>query len=234
MDRFIEDNSLIIKCLLIVFPLLLLTYNTACPRLQRTYLWCKKQTVWLAIAWTVIIPVSVIFCYEYLDNYSSSHYTDFPFYYRPYIEWLIISTPPLIITFFIWYIVFRMKELGFGVQFGLLWVLFGLSYPEFMLYYYSFDGGSFYDGFFSGSVCFWLIAAFGMLVFFIFQSLRKLFFDQVKLNPKFDYIPISKKVRFSFLTCLYVGCFYFIGLFIGLVIMIGYQYIDCVKHGGVW
>lgn len=234
MDRFIEDNSLIIKCLLIVFPLLLLTYNTACPRLQRTYLWCKKQTVWLAIAWTVIIPVSVIFCYEYLDNYSSSHYTDFPFYYRPYIEWLIISTPPLIITFFIWYIVFRMKELGFGVQFGLLWVLFGLSYPEFMLYYYSFDGGSFYDGFFSGSVCFWLIAAFGMLVFFIFQSLRKLFFDQVKLNPKFDYIPISKKVRFSFLTCLYMGCFYFIGLFIGLVIMIGYQYIDCVKHGGVW
>lgn len=234
MDRFIEDNSLIIKCLLIVFPLLLLTYNTACPRLQRTYLWCKKQTVWLAIAWTVIIPVSVIFCYEYLDNYSSSHYTDFPFYYRPYIEWLIISTPPLIITFFIWYIVFRMKELGFGVQFGLLWVLFGLSYPEFMLYYYSFDGGSFYDGFFSGSVCFWLIAAFGMLVFFIFQSLRKLFFDQVKLNPKFDYIPISKKVRFSFLTCLYMGCFYFIGLLIGLVIMIGYQYIDCVKHGGVW
>ena len=234
MDRFMEDNSLIIKCLLIVFPLLLLTYNTACPRLQRTYLWCKKQTVWLAIAWTVIIPVSVIFCYEYLDNYSSSHYTDFPFYYRPYIEWLIISTPPLIITFFIWYIVFRMKELGFGVQFGLLWVLFGLSYPEFMLYYYSFDGGSFYDGFFSGSVCFWLIAAFGMLVFFIFQSLRKLFFDQVKLNPKLDYIPISKKVRFSFLTCLYVGCFYFIGLFIGLVIMIGYQYIDCVKHGGVW
>ncbi len=229
-----EDNSLIIKCLLIVFPLLLLTYNTACPRLQRTYLWCKKQTVWLAIAWTVIIPVSVIFCYEYLDNYSSSHYTDFPFYYRPYIEWLIISTPPLIITFFIWYIVFRMKELGFGVQFGLLWVLFGLSYPEFMLYYYSFDGGSFYDGFFSGSVCFWLIAAFGMLVFFIFQSLRKLFFDQVKLNPKLDYVPISKKVRFSFLTCLYVGCFYFIGLFIGLVIMIGYQYIDCVKHGGVW
>ena len=230
MDRFIEDNSLIIKCLLIVFPLLLLTYNTACPRLQRTYLWCKKQTVWLAIAWTVIIPVSVIFCYEYLDNYSSSHYTDFPFYYRPYIEWLIISTPPLIITFFIWYIVFRMKELGFGVQFGLLWVLFGLSYPEFMLYYYSFDGGSFYDGFFSGSVCFWLIAAFGMLVFFIFQSLRKLFFDQVKLNPKLDYVPISKKVRFSFLTCLYVGCFYFIGLVVALGIYIDYY----EKQGGVW
>ena len=230
MDRFMEDNSLIIKCLLIVFPLLLLTYNTACPRLQRTYLWCKKQTVWLAIAWTVIIPVSVIFCYEYLDNYSSSHYTDFPFYYRPYIEWLIISTPPLIITFFIWYIVFRMKELGFGVQFGLLWVLFGLSYPEFMLYYYSFDGGSFYDGFFSGSVCFWLIAAFGMLVFFIFQSLRKLFFDQVKLNPKIDYVPISKKVRFSFLTCLYVGCFYFIGLVVALGIYIDYY----EKQGGVW
>lgn len=230
MDRFIEDNSLIIKCLLIVFPLLLLTYNTACPRLQRTYLWCKKQTVWLAIAWAVIIPVSLIFCYEYLDNYSSSHYTDFPFYYRPYIEWLIISTPPLIITFFIWYIVFRMKELGFGVQFGLLWVLFGLSYPEFMLYYYSFDGGSFYDGFFSGSVCFWLIAAFGMLVFFIFQSLRKLFFDQVKLNPKLDYVPISKKVRFSFLTCLYVGCFYFIGLVVALGIYIDYY----EKQGGVW
>ncbi len=233
MDRFIEDNSLIIKCLLIVFPLLLLTYNTACPRLQRTYLWCKKQTVWLAASWTVIIPVSFIFCYVYLDNYSSSHYSDFPFYYRPYIEWFIILPPPLIITFFIWYIVFRMKELGFGVQFGLLWVLFELSYPEFMLYY-SFDSGSFYDGFDSGSVCFWIIAAFGMLVFFIFQSLRKLFFDQVKLNPKFDYVPISKKVRFSFLTCLYVGCFYFIGLFIGLVIMIGNQYIDCVKQGGVW
>lgn len=229
MDRFMEDNSLLIKCLLIVSPLLLLTYNTACPRLQRTYLWCKKQTVWLAIAWAVIIPVSLIFCYEYLDR----HCYDFPYYYWRYIKWFIILTPPLIIAFFIWYIVFRMKELGFGVQFGLLWVLFGLSYPEFMLYY-GFDDGSFYDGFFSGSVCFWLIAAFGMLVFFIFQSLRKLFFDQVKLNPKLDYVPISKKVRFSFLTCLYVGCFYFIGLFIGLVIMIGNQYIDCVKHGGVW
>jgi len=122
-----------------------------------------------------------------------------------------------------------MKELGFGVQFGLLWVLFGLSYPEFMLYY-GFDDGSFYDGFFSGSVCFWLIAAFGMLVFFIFQSLRKLFFDQVKLNPKLDYVPISKKVRFFFLTCLYVGCFYFIGLVVALGIYIDYY----EKQGGVW
>ncbi len=225
MDRFMEDNSLLIKCLLIVFPLLLLTYNTACPRLQRTYLWCKKQTVWLAIAWAVIIPVSVIFCYEYLDR----HCYDFPYYYWRYIKWFIILTPPLIIAFFIWYIVFRMKELGFGVQFGLLWVLFGLSYPEFMLYY-GFDDGSFYDGFFSGSVCFWLIAAFGMLVFFIFQSLRKLFFDQVKLNPKLDYVPISKKVRFSFLTCLYVGCFYFIGLVVALGIYIDYY----EKQGGVW
>ena len=225
MDRFIEENSLLIKCLLIVFPLLLLTYNTACPRLQRTYLWCKKQTVWLAIAWAVIIPVSLIFCYEYLDR----HCYDFPYYYWRYIKWFIILTPPLIIAFFIWYIIFRMKELGFGVQFGLLWVLFGLSYPEFMLYY-SFDGGSFYDGFFTGSVCFWLIAAFGMLVFFIFQSLRKLFFDQVKLNPKLDYVPISKKVRFSFLTCLYVGCFYFIGLVVALGIYIDYY----EKQGGVW
>ena len=225
MDRFMEDNSLLIKCLLIVFPLLLLTYNTACPRLQRTYLWCKKQTVWLAIAWAVIIPVSLIFCYEYLDR----HCYDFPYYYWRYIKWFIILTPPLIIAFFIWYIVFRMKELGFGVQFGLLWVLFGLSYPEFMLYY-GFDDESFYDGFFSGSVCFWLIAAFGMLVFFIFQSLRKLFFDQVKLNPKLDYIPISKKVRFFFLTCLYVGCFYFIGLVVALGIYIDYY----EKQGGVW
>ena len=122
-----------------------------------------------------------------------------------------------------------MKELCFGVQFGLLWVLFGLSYPEFMLYY-GFDEESFYNGFFSGSVCFWLIAAFGMLVFFIFQSLRKLFFDQVKLNPKLDYVPISKKVRFSFLTCLYVGCFYFIGLVVALGIYIDYY----EKQGGVW
>lgn len=220
-----EDNSLLIKCLLIVFPLLLLTYNTACPRLQRTYLWCKKQTVWLAIAWAVIIPVSVIFCYEYLDR----HCYDFPYYYWRYIKWFIILTPPLIIAFFIWYIVFRMKELGFGVQFGLLWVLFGLSYPEFMLYW-GFDGRSFYDGFFTGSACFWLIAAFGMLVFFIFQSLRKLFFDQVKLNPKLNYVPISKKVRFSFLTCLYVGCFYFIGLVVALGIYVDYY----EKQGGVW
>ena len=70
----------------------------------------------------------------------------------------------------------------------------------------------------------------GMLVFFIFQSLRKLFFDQVKLNPKLNYVPISKKVRFSFLTCLYVGCFYFIGLVVALGIYIDYY----EKQGGVW
>ena len=182
--------NLIIKCLFIVVFLITLTYITACPKEKKQCLWSKKQTIWLAICWIGVMPMSISFFSDIGINF-------------PRLE-LLTLIPVFVLACFIWYITFRMKMLNIVIQWCMICMLFEMLLLEHLVLYYFFKYDKLYDGVI-------LLPFLGFIFFFVFQSIKELFFNQLWLNAKWNYIPVDKKVRFVFLTSALIGCICFMG-----------------------
>ncbi len=157
-----------------------------------------KQTIWFIICWAVIMPVNAVFFSENIP---------------PYLQMLELM-PLFIMVFFFWYITFRMKRLGFLMQWNLIWFSFGLLFLESSFAHLCGIKWSWCNDIFLMT---WALPLFGVPFFFIFQLIKKLFFNQEDAHIPRNYVPVKKSIRLIFSICSVVCVFYYIGWWIMLI-----------------
>ncbi|MBO4715152.1 MAG: hypothetical protein J5672_03515, partial [Verrucomicrobia bacterium] len=129
-------------------------------------------------------------------------------------EWHIEMMLIFLVALFIWYITFKLKKLGLLMQWNLMWMLFYILLLESLILHYLFHYNTVSDELYYGALVFPHLS---IVFFFVFQLIRKAFFNQKDTHITRNYTPVKKSIRLTFSIFSIVGVFYYAGWWIMLI-----------------